>query len=237
MAALDDLLALQALDTRLDQLEHQLANLPVRAEIDEVTARRNSATATADAVRGRLEELQAEQAHLEDEAAAVEERAVAVEASMYDGTVVAHKDLEALQAEHRMLKSRQSHLEDRAIGVMEDAEPVAAELAAADLVVGELDAVLASLAERFAVESADVDAELTTVRSEREGAVALVPEDLLALYTPLRSRMGGIAVARLSGARCEGCRMEIPSAQLEEVRRAPADAPVHCPECTRLLVR
>lgn len=237
MAALDDLLALQSLDTRVDQLEHQLVNLPVRAEIAEVDARRATAVATADAVRSRLEELQAEQAHLEDEATLVEERATAVEANMYDGTVVAHKDLEALQSEHRMLKSRQAHLEDRAIGVMEDAEPVAAELEAADLVVRELDAVLDTLAGRLSEESADVDAELAGVRADREAALALVPDDLLAVYTPLRARMGGIAVARLTGARCEGCRMEIPSAQLEEVRRAPADAAVHCPECTRILVR
>ena len=64
----------------------------------------------------------------------------------------------------------------------------------------------------------------------------MAPE-LLATYEPLRTSLGGVAVARLHGARCEGCHLEIPSAELEELRRAPADQAVHCPECLRILVR
>jgi predicted nucleic acid-binding Zn-ribbon protein len=56
-------------------------------------------------------------------------------------------------------------------------------------------------------------------------------------YEGLRGRLGGIGAARLSGARCEGCHIQIPSAQLEELRRAPDDEIVNCPECMRILVR
>ena len=79
--------------------------------------------------------------------------------------------------------------------------------------------------------------ELARVRAERDAAVVGVPEALLADYTPLRTRLGGTAVARLVGARCEGCFMEIPSAQLEQVRKIPADEVATCPECGRMLVR
>ena len=60
---------------------------------------------------------------------------------------------------------------------------------------------------------------------------------LVGLRAAARRASGGVAVARLHGARCEGCHLEIPSAELEEVRRAPADAIVSCPECLRILVR
>ena len=63
------------------------------------------------------------------------------------------------------------------------------------------------------------------------------PIQLLATYSDLRSGLGGVAVARLNGARCEGCHLEIPSAELEGVRRAPEDSLVSCPECLRILVR
>ena len=53
----------------------------------------------------------------------------------------------------------------------------------------------------------------------------------------LRRSLGGVGAARLSGARCEGCHLEIPSAELERLRRAPDDAVVNCPECARILVR
>ena len=84
---------------------------------------------------------------------------------------------------------------------------------------------------------AEIDAELDRLVAERAAAVGSVPDDLMAAYEPLRSSLGGVAVARLLGSRCEGCHLEIPSAELEEVRRAPEDALVHCPECMRILVR
>ena len=237
MAALDDLLALQALDTRIDQLEHQLATLPVRAEIDEATARRAGAAASVEAVRARRAELRATQEHLESQAAEFEAKAAAAEAALYDGSVTAHKDLEALQAEVAGMKSRQANYEDQVLGVMEEIEPVDAELAGAEHVVSEIDAALSTLEARLQAEAGDVVDELARVRAERDAAVVGVPEDLLAEYTPLRSRLGGTAVARLVGARCEGCFMEIPSAQLEQVRRLPAETVATCPECGRMLVR
>jgi len=237
VSALDDLLALQVLDTRLDQLRHQLSALPVRTELTETIARRSEAAASAAIVQARLKELRDEQSHLEDEALAVEAKAGSIESNLYSGTVVAHKDLEALQAEHRMLKSRQAHLEDRAIGVMEDAEPVESESAAMDALLGGLDDQILGLEERLRVESGDVGIELEQATAERVAAVEQVASELLAAYEPLRKQMGGIAVAKLTGSRCEGCRMEIPSAQLESVRKAPADSIANCPECGRILVR
>ncbi|MFM7063691.1 MAG: zinc ribbon domain-containing protein [Actinomycetes bacterium] len=237
MAALDDLLALQALDTRLDQLEHQLATLPVRAEIEQAAARRASAESAAADVRSRLGDLRATQEHLESQAAEFEAKAVAADAALYDGSVTAHKDLEALQHEIAGFRQRQTNYEDQVLGVMEEVEPVEAELAAAEHVVSEIDGALATLDARLQAEAGDVLAELEQVRTERDTAVAGVPEDLLADYTPLRARLGGTAVARLVGARCEGCFMEIPSAQLEQVRRLPAETVATCPECGRMLVR
>ena len=237
MAALDDLLALQALDTRIDQLEHQLSTLPVRAEIDEAAARRASAAAAVDTVRARLAELRATQEHLESQAAEFEAKAAAADAALYDGSVTAHKDLEALQHEIAGFRQRQANYEDQVLGVMEEVEPVEAELAGAEHVVSEIDKALATLEERLQAEAGDVVADLERVRAERDAAVGGVPEDLLAEYTPLRARLGGTAVARLTGARCEGCFMEIPSAQLEQVRRLPAETVATCPECGRMLVR
>jgi predicted nucleic acid-binding Zn-ribbon protein len=84
---------------------------------------------------------------------------------------------------------------------------------------------------------AAIDEELASVTRDRAAAVAQVPSALVERYAKLRTRLGGIAVARLEGARCMGCRLELPRAELEEVRREPPDALVTCPQCTRLLVR
>ncbi len=99
------------------------------------------------------------------------------------------------------------------------------------------DARIATLATDVAAAQAELDGELAAVVATRAAAAAEVPGDVLGAYEATRSRMGGIGAARLVGNRCEGCHLEIPSAELEEVRRAPEDAVVTCPECLRILVR
>ncbi len=55
-------------------------------------------------------------------------------------------------------------------------------------------------------------------------------------YDPLRAKLG-VAAARLVGARCEGCHLDLSAAELDTVRRAPAEEIPDCPQCGRLLVR
>lgn len=237
MSSLDDLLAVQALDTRADQLRHRRESLPEIGELAAARAALATAQAAVEEISGRLREIRAREQALEDEAALVADKAAEVDRKLYDGSVVAHKELEAYQADHRMLKERQAQLEDRAIVLMEEAEPVEAELAEATARVeragSEHDRVEAALT----AARAGIDEELGTVEAERSGAAAAIPTEVLGAYEPIRQRLGGIGVARLTGARCEGCHLEIPSAQLEAVRAAPPDELVHCPECGRLLAR
>jgi predicted nucleic acid-binding Zn-ribbon protein len=237
VGSLDDLLAVQALDTRADQLRHRRDTLPERTELADARTRRDAGEARAAEVRARLKDLRHRQKALEDEASSVEDHAAEVERKLYDGSVVAHKELEAFQADHRMLKARQSELEDGAIEVMEQAEPVEDELDALDAAVAEQQAEIDRLELAVAGAEAQLDAELVDTLADRDAAAAGLPADVIEAYEPLRRQLGGVGAARLLGARCEGCHLEIPSAQLEAVRKAPPEAIVTCPECGRLLVR
>ncbi len=237
MAALADLLAVQELDTAVDQLRHRRATLPVLGSLDQVGRRTAEETAARDEVAGRLHRVRADQKEAEDHAALLEDKARAVDASLYDGSVVAHKELESLQEELAQLRHRQGDYEDRALELMEQAEPIEAELAEHDGILAELRGERDGLDSQLIVENAEIDAELDRLMAERAAAAESVSDELMATYEPLRSSLGGVAVARLLGSRCEGCHLEIPSAELEEVRRAPEDALVRCPECMRILVR
>ena len=237
MGSLDDLLAVQALDTRADQLRHRRATLPERDESTAARNRRDVAESQAATVRARLHDLRHQQKALEDEASLVEDKATDVERKLYDGTVTAHKELEAFQADHRMLKARQSELEDGAIEVMEQAEPVESELGTLEAAVVDQQHLMDRLGSAIAGAEAQLDAELADTASERAAAAAGLPSEVLEAYELLRTQLGGVGAARLLGARCEGCHLEIPSAQLEAVRKAPPEAIVTCPECGRLLVR
>ncbi len=55
-------------------------------------------------------------------------------------------------------------------------------------------------------------------------------------YERLRARHGGVAVARLEGARCGGCHLDLSTAEVEAVRAVEPGTFADCPNCGRLLV-
>jgi predicted nucleic acid-binding Zn-ribbon protein len=120
---------------------------------------------------------------------------------------------------------------------MEQIEPLDAELAESDAVLATVVAERAEVEAALAAGEALVDAELAEVTGARADLVAQVPEGLLAEYERLRPSMGGVAVAKLVGATCQGCFLSLAAAEVDEIKRRPADAVIHCPDCGRLLVR
>ncbi len=107
MGSLDALIDVQTQDTRADQIAHQRNHLPQIEVLRSVEAERAEVAARSEVARGRLHELRQRQKGLEDEASLVEDKAAEIDAKLYDGSVVAHKELEAFQDDHRSLKARQ----------------------------------------------------------------------------------------------------------------------------------
>lgn len=237
MGAFDVLLQLQELDSTLDQLRHRRDTLPERAGRDEARTAAAKAGVAVDDTFARLHQLQTAQKALEDEAASLADKVVHVERMLYGGTVKAAKELEAYQADLEMLQKRAGTLDDEILELMEQVEPVESELAQRKSEREDADGVLERAEEALLVAEAEIDAEVAKVDGARAELAGGVAADSLTLYEQLRAGLGGVGAARLSGARCEGCHLEIPSAQLEEVRRAPDDQVVTCPECGRILVR
>ena len=81
-----------------------------------------------------------------------------------------------------------------------------------------------------------VDAELVSLRAERDLVVGRIDPTVLDRYASLRSRFGGVAVGALEGTRCSGCHLDLSAAEVEAVRATPAGELADCPQCGRLLV-
>jgi predicted nucleic acid-binding Zn-ribbon protein len=102
-----------------------------------------------------------------------------------------------------------------------------------DARIGELGAELARLADdreaaaaKLAEAESVVDAELAGLAARRQEAAASVPAELLATYERLRTRLGGVGVARVVGNHCDGCHLALS-----------ADGEVYmCEQCSRILV-
>jgi predicted nucleic acid-binding Zn-ribbon protein len=231
-----DLLAVQDLDAAADQLRHRRVHLLERAQLAEIDGRIASLRAESSGVEAKLADVGARQSAAEAELAATEQRATSVSKRLYGGEVSASRELSAMAAELDQLKERSSGLEDDVLLLMEEREPLearASELAAAlESLGGERDQVAASLSDAETV----VDAELADLSSRRAGAAATVPAALLETYERLRTRLGGIGVARLVGNHCDGCHLTLSAMELDRIRHLPEGEVVTCEQCSRILV-
>lgn len=237
MNDLDRLLELQANDTATDQLRHRRTTLPERAALVELDLKEKKLRADVAEPQNERDGLARDQKRLEDEIATVEGKAVRVDKQLYDGSMTSPKEAQALQADLESLKRRQSTLEDEVIALMEQIEPLDEMLSGSKIVLAALDdersATIASLA---AAETA-IDQELVATLAARQVLVDAVPASLVAEYERIRGGAGGTGVARLQGATCLGCHISMAAAEVDVIKRLPAEELAYCPDCGRLLVR
>ncbi len=230
------MLDLQALDTRLDQIEHRKATLPELAELRGLDAQ--TSVLDDDLVRARtaLGDVQRGIAKADSDVQLVRERSARDQARMQAGQGTA-KDMQALQHEVESLARRQSALEDIELEVMERAEGMSAdvsrlEAARARLTVHE-DELKAVRDKAFA----ELDAEVEQIGHSRHDVVAGVGEELVGLYEKIRASSGGVGAAVLRQRRCEGCNLELNAVDINRITAAAQDEVLRCEECRRILIR
>jgi predicted nucleic acid-binding Zn-ribbon protein len=237
MSRWESLLAVQEHDTREEQLVHRSETLPQRVELDAVGDRLAELGSRIAGVEQRRTDLARSQQRLEDEIASLTERANQAEKQLYSGSVSNPRELQALQDDVASIRRRVGRLEDDELEVMELSEPVDAERAELGAEQARLDAEAGRLRAELAVAEEEIAGELAAVRRERDAAASAVPDELWAEYDTLRSRRGGVAIARLVGSTCQGCHLALPAVEVDRIRKLPLDEAVHCEECGRLLVR
>ena len=228
---------MQELDTRLDQLRHQLEHLPETKELTELNASREALEARVGNTTVRVDDLGRAQRKADADVEQVKVRRARDRQRIDQGLVNSPKDLEPMQHEMASLERRITELEDAELEVMEQLEAAQKELA-------DLASELAGVQERIsAVEAArteragGVEQEREQVRAQREQLASGIQADLLALYDRLRGQKGGVGAAALRGRRCGGCSLELNAADLGVIAKAPADEVLRCEECSRILVR
>ena len=230
------LLALQAVDSAIGQLEHRRANLPEQKALDENAETLAKVSTEYAAAKDKLARLSEQQRKHEAEISTVESRRKSEEGRMYSGLIRSEKELEALRHEIGSLKGRKADLEESLLEIMEqveDLEGLVETLKARHL---ELTASVDELTSARDHAATDIDTELTEKRAERTQAAAGLPDDVLEYYDTLRARKEGLAVAELQGRTCAGCRLELTQIELEDVRSDAAGGLARCEQCGRILV-
>ncbi|TFD35143.1 hypothetical protein E3T40_08985 [Cryobacterium sp. TMT1-19] len=230
-----ELLRLQALDIRLQQVEHQTKALPQHAEIRELTTLFDTTRMAFGTRAGERDDVRTELARIESDVEVVEKR-IARDTDRVQHTSSV-KDVQALETELAALRKRLLALEEIEIAVMERLEESDATVSAVE---AERDAIALRIhdAEQARNESlADLNRQLGQLRRDRAAVAGSVAEDLATLYEKRFVTGRGNAAALLRARTCSGCTMTLTGSDLDAVRSSPADEVLFCPDCGAILVR
>ena len=228
------LLDLQALDTRLAQLDHRASHLPELATLAELGREDEALRLVTLEQQGAVEDIQLELTRVESDVEVVEAR-IARDAGRLE-TSSSVKDVAALEQELAALRIRIGDLEEIELAVMERLEEAQSVLAATT-------AQRATLRESIVAVEATRDAALAEIAAERRTAAAgrrtiegKVPADLLALYEKQRSRYG-TGASLLQGGVSLASGVKLLEDEMQKIRAAAPDAVLICPSSDAILVR
>lgn len=234
---LEQLLVVQEHDSAIDHLRHRRATLPERATLVKAESVIRELEAPIAEVRARHDVVSRDVKRLEDEAASAAAKVGEVETAMYSGSITSPRELQAMQSEVEQLRRHQRALEDRELELMESQESIDGELGALAERVGAAEAEATTARTAVAEQESVIDAEMARENGARDAVAVGIPANLLALYDGCRAAARGVGVARLVGNTCQGCRLTIPSTEVNRIRKAGPDGDVaHCDNCGAILV-
>ncbi len=151
-------------------------------------------------------------------------------------TVSSPREAEALTHELDSLATRRDELDDAELANLDEQSKVVDDLAAAHRAEVELAATAERSTSDLAAAEATIDAEIAEHTVRRSEAVTRLDGGTLADYEQRRARLGGVAVAKLDGRRCDGCHLDLSTAELDAVKATPAGEYTECPQCGRMLI-
>lgn len=231
------LLDVQALDVRLSQLTHKRKMLPEHAEVDSLTRDLAQQRDLLVAAQTQAADAAREQTKAEQDVDQVRQRAARDQTRLDTGVGISARDLANLQSEVVSLAKRQGDLEDVVLEVMERLEGAQERVTEITDRVASLETKLVDATARRDAATGEIDAEVAGIAKDREVIVTTMPAALIALYEKIRVKQGGVGAARLSQRRCEGCRLELDLAEVNEIKAAARDQVVRHESCGRILVR
>ena len=182
-------------------------------------------------------DVEREQAKADGDVQQVRQRADRDRQRLDSGQVTSPKDLQSLQHEIESLKRRQGELEDIEIAIMERLEEIDTHLSGLREQQASLTAEREAAVGRRDTAVREIDDEAALVRMARDTAAGQVDAALVTLYGKVREQQGGTGAAALRQRRCEGCRLELNTTDINRIRAAAEDEVLRCEECRRILVR
>ncbi|MFP4636625.1 MAG: zinc ribbon domain-containing protein [Nitriliruptoraceae bacterium] len=231
---LDLLLELQATDSRVRRLRHQLDDLPEQQQLEEAQAQVAELESELDEVRVELDRAGATQRKLEREIAVLTERRDAERSRLYDGTIANARQMKAIEAEVETTERRITEHEEQLLEAMEQVESLDARADELQQAAAYQRQRVEELANARDDAAKELLAELGELEARRIRQANGLPAELLERYEQVVARTGGAGVGKLVDNACTACRIQLSMADVGELLAGPPLTT--CPQCHRLLV-
>jgi len=228
MSIARQLYQLQEIDLEIADEEGKLEQVAGRLGKNEVVV---AAQEKLDAEKKKLEEWQRQQRSLEGEIDDLANKIKASNDQLYSGRINNPKELSGLQHEVELLKAKCDQLETKDLELMEQVESVETSAVALKQELKEITLEWQREQEQLRQEKAMLESSLSDLKQQRQALAAETDAQVLALYDKLRKNKGW-AVARVEQGICHGCRISLPSSELQQAR---SGALVQCGSCSRIL--
>lgn len=227
-----DLLELQQVDARIDQLLDDRRSLPELAAHAQAYRAAQAAAAALEESTNLLRSLDRDITRLDHELLMGEQKLTEQERRLFAGGMNA-REAQNMRAEVDSLRRRISTIEDEVLELLEQREVRQEQQHVLRDEADSTREVERSLAARIAEARAAIDASLGRHRQRHAELAGVVVPDLLRMYQRLRERRGGIVVGEVSGRVCGACHLAMSIGEYEEIRD---DAIPQCIHCAAILV-
>lgn len=230
MLEVKQLYELQVIDLKLAEVEGTLsevvATLADRVEIQ-------SAAGRVRQLEARLSEASSKHDRMDATVAELQSALDRLDVRLYGGGVTNAQQLAAAQEERNFTQGRHGEAEDQLLEIMVEVDELEPALDEAGQTLSRLEADRPTQEAEWRRTEALLNEQIAALGRDREEIQPLVSASLLPIYESLRKRKRGYAVAKVSRGMCQGCRLTLPTMELQRVRTS--ETVSRCSSCGRIL--
>jgi len=228
MSIAKQLYQLQEVDLDIESNEQTLQRL--NSQLGENRALVEAQTKLTSEQR-RLDELKHQQHSAEWEVDGLVTKITTAEEQLYSGRIKNPKELTNLQHEVDILKAKRDQLENKALEIMGQVELAEANVASKSSELNKLKAEWHRQQQQLLADIEALKSKLSDLKHKRGLMSAEIDSQAVVVYDKLRKQKGQ-AVARVEQGICRGCRISLPSSELQQARSGNL---VQCSSCGRIL--
>ncbi|MBA7480800.1 hypothetical protein ES707_16262 [subsurface metagenome] len=228
MSVVKELYQLQEVELEIESDEQALAQIASQLGASQAVVRTRT---ELELKQQQLEELGRQQHSAEWEIEDLVNKLATAEEKLYSGRIKDPKELTNLQHEVDGLRVRRNQLEGKALEIMDQVELSTASVAALSNELKTLEAEWHSQQQRLSANMEQLKTTLSDLKHKRQLLSANIDPQAIELYQELKKQRGR-AVAKVEQGICRGCRILLPTTELQ---RARGDSLVQCSSCGRIL--